>query len=120
MEADGGSARIRAAQSALVTLPTLGDKQKRARQFQLALRALKLEPFVHKSQLTEPVSFETGHKPEQTSEPVGKDASGRLEKTNGNLVLCITCSQLNADALSIIDKMEWPQLVLLANAEWDW
>ena len=60
MEADCGGAIIRGAQASFVAPPTLDYREKRVKQFQRALRILKLQPYAHPSQLNETVSAHGG------------------------------------------------------------
>lgn len=54
MEANcGGPATIEGAQSSFVALPDLLKRGKRVKQFQRALRILRLRPCVHQSQLND-------------------------------------------------------------------
>lgn len=110
-EADGGYASIRAAQSAFVMAPILDDREKRTRQFQGALHALKLQPFVHKSQLNEHVSAGISPDPKFRSKTIGV-ADSEIRETNR------TKPSIVSEEASV--KIEWPQLILLAKAEWEW
>ena len=60
MEAMNGFWFIQSAQSSFVDVPTLSNRETRIRQFRNALRTLKLDPYIHPSQLKDTVSAEKG------------------------------------------------------------
>jgi hypothetical protein len=95
VEADCGFANVQAAQSLLVEMPRLQDKEETAKQFHRMLRILKLQPHVHESQLNSRVSANT----KQTVGAESKDDSAASVpdvktnntgmSTNRNLDCCI-------------------------------
>ena len=70
MEDNCGFIDINGSESYFVETPTLSDRGKRVKQFQRALRILKLKPEVHPSQLNDKLSSSTSLKTvaEQNSE----------------------------------------------------
>lgn len=81
LEAECGCVFIRGAQSSFVALPTLDDKAKKAKQFQRALRILKLQPFVHASQLNTTVSAQANR--DQSLEGNGNKRVDLVQKEKG-------------------------------------
>lgn len=71
MEIESVSAHIEGTQSSFVQLPTIADKDQRKAQFQRALRLLKLEPYIHPSQLGETITAEAKPASHESAEAAG-------------------------------------------------
>ena len=90
MEADYRSSTINAAQSYFIEIPSQQNRDLRSKQFQRALRTLRLKPYIHASQLNFTVSAEA------------RSVAGLNPGTTG------------------IAKVEWPQLLMLVKANSNW
>ncbi|KAK3706662.1 hypothetical protein LTR37_012671 [Vermiconidia calcicola] len=101
IELHGGGASIPGTRSSLVHLPTLHQREERVKQFKHALRTLKLEPYVHLSQLNDVVGKGT-----ETADPM---QGNEIEK-----------AKVHAKMKKDLEKGEWPQLVMLVNTNYEW
>lgn len=115
LEADCGGAVLRGVRSSILQLPDLSKREKRVKQFRKAMRTLQLEPFVHPSQLqtivtTEPEPATKRLPNEGESSPTSGDDNVRGTTYNFSLAQKQSLSDID------LDKTEWPQLVVLAQA----
>ena len=82
MEVECGGALVRGAIASFVTPPVLDNKEKRVKQFQRALRMLKLQPYAHSSQLNDTVSAQADDNADnETSE---SEEEGDTVESEGN------------------------------------
>ena len=82
MEAECGFAHVQALQSCFVNICGSGQREKMVKQFHRALRILKLEPFIHPSQLNETISTHKA-RDEKTTHVDGGDIQGSKEDGKG-------------------------------------
>jgi hypothetical protein len=75
IEAECGSSYVQGMHSSFIQLPDLSGREKKIKQFRRALTTLKLQPYVHPSQLRVTVSAEIQHSQELKSGKEGKDAT---------------------------------------------
>ncbi|KAK5175140.1 uncharacterized protein LTR77_000277 [Saxophila tyrrhenica] len=103
VEGSNGFADVAAAQSLLVDLPILRNKEQTSKQFHRLLRTLELQPYVHESQLRSRISAQTVPITKVTGGT--KDSSQDVNKSRNK---------------AAFDKMEWPQLVMLVQTSFQW
>ena len=82
MEYEFGSIVLQSSKASFITMPTLDDKEKRVRQFQLALRTLELSPYVHTSQLRDTVSAHMTGQVKGEGSSDGKQDAKSADKEN--------------------------------------
>lgn len=87
MEGEGGFLDIRGSQSYFVEPPTVHDRDKIVKQFQRALRVLKLKPYVHLSQLKAKVSATVLPEDASQNGSEGDGAEEESQKVKGELSL---------------------------------
>jgi hypothetical protein len=79
----GGPVTVYGAQSSLVTVPTMVNRNAILKQFKRALRMLKLNPYIHPSQLTRAVTAEAHKKNAQSTSKVVHDTATQTQQQQG-------------------------------------
>lgn len=115
-EANCGDALLRGVQSSIIQLPDLANREKRVKQFRRALRVLQLKPYIHPSQLQTTATTE----PTKRCLTKADSAPGGGDENVQGITHGFSLAQVQSLTATDLDKVEWPQLVILAQSESRW